>query len=278
MNDPTSFAVGRVLAALWLGAALLIVPAMARAADIGVAPARPLTACLDPDPPPWSYWVRDAQGRKTQQLAGFSIDLMRAVFGRIGRNIVFDGGMPWARCLNAVEQGDVDFAMDGYYSSDRAQHFAFSISYSTLTPQVFYSWQRPITINSAEDLSRYRGCGLIGANYSHYRLPPRALELGVNQYSKLIEKLLGGRCDYFVEELEVMAGFKALGDNYLDDPRVVHGPVPGAQAPSKHLLTRLGGPGAALLPALNAELAASIKDGEAQTIWRRHAAGLAYRP
>jgi len=236
------------------------------------------TACVDPDPPPWAFWVRDAQGRKTGQLDGFSIELIQRAFARIGKSVSIEGEYPWPRCMGLVEQGQIDFAMDGYYSEARAKRFAYSAHFSTLTPQVYYRSGADVRIRTKADLKRYRGCGMTGASYAHYGLAPDDLDLGVTSHDVLVAKLLVGRCDYFVEELEVMAAFQMIGKDYLAGGKIAHGPVADAQGPSKYFMTALKGRGSAILPDLDRAIGELVASGDAERLWRRYAPNLPYRP
>ena len=233
------------------------------------ASAQPVSVCADPDPPPWTYWVRDAQGQKTTTFVGSSVDTVRAAFERIGRTVDFKGEFPWSRCLVMVERGDVDFAMDAYFDADRAKRFAYSTHYNTLTPQIFFRTAHPIALTGLKDLKKYRGCGMLGASYTHYGLKPEQLDLGTG-YERMITKLKRQRCDYFVEELEVIAGYQIIGKDYLSDPEIGHGPVPGAKPPAKHLITARNGEAARLIPALDAALNALAKSGETERTWKKH--------
>ncbi|QSI78623.1 substrate-binding periplasmic protein [Niveibacterium microcysteis] len=253
---------------------LLHLPAIAIAAPAE----RVIKVCADPDPPPWTYWVRDASGKKTDQFTGASVDLVRTIFNRLGVQVDFIGNVPWVRCLKLVETGEFDFAMDAYADAERAKRFAYSAHYNTLTPQVFFRRDKPLDIRSIADLKRYQGCGMIGASYAHYGLTPDDLDLGVTTYEAMIRKLKAGRCDYFVEELEVISGYKYLAQDYLRDPALAHASVADANPPAKHLIAAIGSPASKLLPKFNKELAAFIKSGAAAEIWQRHAPDLPYRP
>jgi polar amino acid transport system substrate-binding protein len=237
-----------------------------------------VTICAEPDPPPWTYWVQDTQGKPTDVFVGASVDIVRSAFERIGLKVEFKGEYPWARCLKMVEGGEVDFAMDGYYDVDRAKRFAYSRHYNTLTPQILYRPDKPIVIKSLDALRAHKGCGMRGASYEHYNLRTDELDLG-ESYPLMIDKLKAGRCDYFVEELEVIAGYKLSGSDYLADSGVKRGPVPGSKAPAKHLLTAINGPHAAIIPKLNKALGEVVKSGEAAKAWKKHAGNLLqYKP
>lgn len=232
-----------------------------------------VTICSDPEPAPWAYWVRDPAGQRTARYTGFSVELVQKVFDRLGRPVRFITDMPWSRCLKQVAAGTIDFALDGYFDAERAKQVSASVSYNTLTPQIYSRRSAPVLATSAKDLAGLKGCGMAGASYVHYGLDARDLDTGVNSYARLIEKLRRGRCDFFVEEAEVVAGFKLSG---LEDVRAA--PAPWASPPSKHLLAAKTGPAADLLPDINRQIRLAISDGSAALLWRQHAPELPYRP
>jgi len=264
---PSRTALFRVRLGLVLAALLLHGP-LAR------ADAAPLTACADP--PAWTLTATAASGSARPSKSTFSFDLLEAALARLGRSVRYLP-MPWARCLQQVEAGEIDFALGAYYSDERARRFAFSVPYSKATPQVFYWRSRPVRVEAMADLHRYHGCGLRAGSYGHYGLQPGELDLGVNSYDKLITKLREGRCDFFVEELEVIAGYKRIGTDYLADPDLAHGPVPGVVAPAAHLVSALHGRGATLMPQLDQALQELIRSGQAAQFWRLHAGDIPYQ-
>lgn len=250
---------------------LCLAPPSARGSD-----APPITICADPDPPPWTYWKLDAHGKKTGEFIGSSVDIVRAVFNQLHREVKFIGDLPWKRCLYDVENGQIDFAMDAYFDTARAAVFDYSIHYSTLTPQLFYLTANPLIINSVGDLKKYHGCGILGSSYMHYGLTDKDLDLG-SGYDSLYRKIHARRCDYFLEELEVISGFKLIGRNYIDDSLVSHKSVLGAVAPSKYLITVKNGKNSHLLVEINAALNDIIKSGQAQRIWGKYAPGIPFK-
>lgn len=235
--------------------------------------------CVDPEPPPWTYWARDDQGRRTDRVVGFTVDLLQRVFDRLGRPVQIVGDMPWARCLKMAAAGEVDFVADAYLDDERARLFAYSVPYNTLTPQVWSRREAPVSPRSRDDLRGLRGCGMNGASYAHYGVDAADLDTGVSSYLKLIEKLRRGRCDYVLEELEVLAGFWLHHKDVLGNRADLSAMRPAwAAGPTKHLLTRRGGPHVALMADIDRQLRLAVADGSAERMWRRHAGDLPYQP
>lgn len=237
------------------------------------AQAASFTACAEPaDGPPWLY--RDAS--RANGLAGFTADFWPVLFQAQGHSLTIRGDLPFKRCLRAVAAGEVDFVLGAYRDEERARELAFSEPLRTLTPQVFFRQDHPLRIQARADLRQWRGCGMNGSSYAHYGLNPGDLDQGARSYRTLIEKLMVGRCDYFVEELEVIERLDHGRQRLLETPGLAHGPVPDVPRPSLHLAARLGSPAAAEMPALNAAYAQSMKSGELLKIWRRYAPTLPY--
>ena len=233
-----------------------------------------VTACADP--PAWTFMALDASGAMVRSNGFFSLELLEAAMARMGKTVRFLQ-MPWARCMQEVGAGQVDFALGAYYSDERAKRFSYSVPYSKGTPQVFFMRSRPVRIEQKADLHHYRGCGLIGGSYGHYGLEAKDLDLGVNTYEKLVKKLRANRCDYFVEELEVMSGYKHMGTDYLADPELMHSAVPGVNAPAAHLIAGLNTRGSAMMSPLNIALLELLRSGQAAQLWRKHAGDIPFQ-
>lgn len=239
----------------------------------GMASARTFTACAEPgDGPPWLY----RSPNQGDQLLGFSAEFWPQLFRSLGHELRLIGDLPFKRCLQAVSKGQVDFVLGAYKDEERQRTLSFSAPIRTLTPQVFYRSGRLLGIRSREDLKRWHGCGMNGSSYVHYGLQADELDLGARSFRTLIEKLMMGRCDYFVEELEVIAQLELGRTNYLAIPGLAHAPLPDVPAPSLHLAAARNSAAAALLPELDAAFARALKSGEVQRIWRRYAGDLPY--
>lgn len=115
--------IGRVVAGL-LTALLVVlgsVPGSARAQANG--PESPvLRVGTFANNPPWEF-------RDKGDLAGFDIDLMRAVAARMGRTVEFVD-MPFARLFTALADGEIDAAICSItISPERRRHFDFTQPY-----------------------------------------------------------------------------------------------------------------------------------------------------
>ncbi|MBV8501380.1 MAG: transporter substrate-binding domain-containing protein [Paucibacter sp.] len=239
--------------------------------------AAPISVCIQPGPPPWAYWQDSASNATKRTLTGISVETVRAAFQQIGQSVDIRGDLPWARCMEMVEKGLIDFAMDAFFDSERAKRFDYSIHYRSATPQIFFRRADPVVIGHVSELKRYRGCGLHGWSYEHYGLSKNDLDIGF-VFENMVKKLKAKRCDYFVDEIETVYNHKFIGDDYLADPELGHGPVPGAQVPTSHLMTAKGSPASRLLPALDKALAGLIKSGQAEAIWAQHTKELPFKP
>ncbi len=235
------------------------------------ASGKTFTACMEAsDGPPLMYFTVASPGQP-RRLVGFNAEVWPVVLATLGHSLIVDGGLPFKRCLRAVALGEVDFALGIYFDAERAKSLSFSAPFKTLTPQVFYRSDTPLKITELADLKRWRGCGMNGSSYAHYGLLAGDLDQGARSYRTLFEKLSSKRCDYIVEELEVIQQLELGKRDYLATPGLMRAAVPGAAAPARHLVARPGSEAAALLPAIDAAYARLVRQGEAQKIWRRHA-------
>lgn len=236
------------------------------------AAARSFTACAEPgDGPPLLY----RSPNQPALLLGFTAEFWPLLFRGMGHELRLVD-LPFKRCLHAVSTGEVDFVLGAYRDPERERTLVFSVPVRTLTPQVFFRRDRPLALRGRADLKRWHGCGMAGSSYAHYGLAPGDLDQGARSYRTLMEKLMLGRCDYIVEELEVVQRLGLGPVDYLAQPWLDHGPVPDAPAPTIHVAAAQGGAAAALMPALDAAFARAQKSGELMRVWRRHAGDLPF--
>jgi len=86
--------------------------------------------------PPYIYFERD-EGKKTERVAGFSIDVIGEVLDEEGIDYTIEL-LPWKRCLRNVEAGAASqIALDASYSEERAKSYFYSRPYYTVEPYYF---------------------------------------------------------------------------------------------------------------------------------------------
>jgi polar amino acid transport system substrate-binding protein len=169
-------------------------------------------------------------------VGGFSVELFQDLANRLQyKGIVQE--LPWARCLADVKDGKIDIAIDAYDAADRRKIYFYSNAYYTLTPQIFYRSGTPnLPTSTVATLAKLRGCGLRGYTYEHYSIDASKLELGATSDKQLIEKLIMDRCDYGIEELEYVIGWRNYDADWLNESKIESFKPVWAQAPSVHFL------------------------------------------
>ena len=236
-----------------------------------------LAICAEPEPPPWIYWQRDGAGRPTKILAGFTVELVTKVFQRIGVDIVIRPE-PWMRCRQSLLSHKADFSFDAYPDDFPQELYVLSRHYNSLTTKVFFDAMHPVEASRASDLKSYRGCGLSGSSYKSFHLEDKDLDLDAKDDAMLVRKLFAGRCDYFIEDLEVMAGNRLGGQDFLSDPRLRGLDIPDAKPGTLHIVAKRGTRAAAMMPAIDKAITALIESGEAAMIWKKHAGSIVFKP
>lgn len=232
-----------------------------------LSPARALElkVCVEPDDfPPFDFRPESKQQRRIGDSAGSSIELLQYLAKKLKFSVQLQR-LPWLRCLQAVESGAMDMALDAYYSPERAARFDYSRPYYYLTPQIFFLRQRfpdgPPAQTIAE-MKQLRGCGIHGYAYSHYGLEAAELDLKAQTHEQLVDKLKAGHCDFFLEELEILQGFTLSGRNYMADKQIDSAEVPDATHPQLHLLlSRNRQPLQTLRPAINKAIEKYTSEG-----------------
>jgi polar amino acid transport system substrate-binding protein len=179
--------------------------------------------------PPYSYFLR-AGGQRTRQVVGYAVDVIDEIFKRHQISYRIDM-IPWTRCMAVAALGkEYQMVFNLSYNQDRVKNFLFSRAYYATTTYYFYSRKnnpQGLAITKPADVKKYRICGVRGYNYAGYGLAAGDVDQGSNDFGALIAKMQLGRCALFLEKLEVMAGYGAIGKDYLADPDIGKAPVPG---------------------------------------------------
>jgi polar amino acid transport system substrate-binding protein len=212
--------------------------------------------------------MKDGKG-----VGGFSVELFNYVAKSLGRiaNVI---DMPWARCLNEVQNGRVDVAIDAYEDEERHRKFFYSTSYYTLTPQIFYRKQGGPTsmpVTNAEDLRKLVGCGVREYTYEHYDLDAKTMDLGAHNDQQMLKKVAAGRCDFGLEELEFIIGGRKETPDWPDQSTFASYTPTWARGPQLHFLVgRMHPQGAELQRAIDAGIESAKTDGFLKKLRARH--------
>ncbi|WP_171014091.1 transporter substrate-binding domain-containing protein [Chitinivorax sp. B] len=222
--------------------------------------------------PPFTYAVRDANGERTQQLAGYSIDVLHAILDKA--KIRFEVKLlPWSRCLAEAKLGrNYQLLQNVSNSTERARDYWVTRPYYWLTSHYFYSLRRfpeGLKVDTLEQIRQFKVCGIRGYNYEHYGYPAGTMDQDAGNFQTVIKRLHLRSCDVFFEKIEVMEGFKAVGIDYFSDPELASAPVPGMEPTPFHFLISRGYPqGKALMNLLDDGIQNLEKSGRLQRLWR----------
>jgi polar amino acid transport system substrate-binding protein len=241
---------------------LLCLIAVAASAQQGAA----LSACAS-HTPPFVIFAGD------EPLGGFSYELLQLLARRMGSKLQLQK-LPWARCLQEVKSGRVDLAIDGYDDVERRKSFWYSSAYHRLTPQIFYkrnSLLATMQINSANELERFKGCGVRDFTYEHYDLDAALLDRGAADDRRMLQKLSAGHCDYAIEEMEYIIGGRASVANWPDESELESMRPSWARGPKVHfLIGRERARGDALLYKLDQAIADAEKSGQTAALRKKY--------
>lgn len=168
--------------------------------------------------PPFTYFARE-NGEMTTEVLGYTVNLIDKIFKDAGLEYSIDL-LPWKRCLASVESGSHHMLLNATYNEKRAETFLFSDAHSTITPSVFFlksTFPEGLKIKSKSELKKYRIGGIHGYNYDYYGLDESdIISKGIYNYEALIAQLKREHVSVFVENYEILTGFKLVGKKYLE--------------------------------------------------------------
>jgi polar amino acid transport system substrate-binding protein len=232
-----------------------------------------VSVCDDGDEwPPYSYWQRE-NGKKSDKVVGFSVDVLNTIFAR--HNIRYNVKLlPWARCLAELEQGiSRQMALKLSYSEARDQNYLLTRPYYSTTNYYYFSRKahpKGLSISNIADLKHYEVCGIHGYNYETYGLKPSEIDQRSKDTPALLTMLRLGRCDVFVEKQEILLGFSAIGEPYLDDPDLGRNPIPGMSPTAFHMAVSRAMPQALeLRETLDREISQIEASGQMRALWKK---------
>lgn len=221
--------------------------------------------------PPYTYFKR-SKGEKTQQVTGYSIAVVEAIFSRHRINYTIRL-LPWTRCVAELKSGQrYQMILDMSANPERRADFLLTKPYYTTIPHYFYSrhaYPQGLHLNTLAELGRHTICGLQGYNYVQYGLDASKVDQGAKSYQAVIAKLHAARCSLFIEQFEAMLGFSLIGTPFLDDQRLAHAPIPGLRPSVFYMgISRNFPQGEALKALLDRDLGRMEVSGQLKSLWK----------
>jgi polar amino acid transport system substrate-binding protein len=237
-----------------------------------------LRACGDSDEwPPFTYYSRDGEGRKTTNVTGYNVAYLQALLSDSGRTVSFTL-LPWQRCLQEAKRGHYDIVLDGVKSEQREKDFLFPAWHYEINMAMVYrsNWTLP-DLSQPELRSSLNVCGQLG--YTYHRLKGSLLDGATIQVSaKTIESalqmVLSNRCDLLVHSVEVLSGFSKIGRiDVLNDKRlkVTRLVLPHGNSKFHLMVSRNSSFKEELLELLNKGISAMNQSGRARMLLKQHA-------
>ena len=193
--------------------------------------------------PPYVYFKRDTKGNKTEEITGYSVDMLNIILEekQIHARIVL---VPWKRCLLGAQRGqDYHLVLDASYSVERAREYVMTASHYAMTPKYFYAKKNypngfPPIESIAELFNVGEICGLFAYNYEGFAdgLSNENIKKGTKTFAAVVKKTLAGGCNAFLARYEALVGFAALGEDYLRGGEIAHRDLPDARPDKYYML------------------------------------------
>ncbi len=266
---------GRFACARPIGAALRCV--LVAFALVGAAPAiasatlpwnpgQTLRVCDDVNEwPPYAYFER-VNGRPSERVTGFTVELLRRIAERHGLRVQVDM-LPWRRCLEAVRTGEAVLLLNAIRTADRERDYWLSAPiYDTRLLVLWSHRTRPegLTLRTQADLLPLRIGALQGYSYSQLDQIPDGRLVRAPNYHSLLQMLHLGRVDVALVNEGVMLGHAALGNPAFSGDKELRIGTLSDREPSRFYMmaTRAKPEGQALIALINQELDALERQGD----------------
>jgi polar amino acid transport system substrate-binding protein len=154
--------------------------------------------------PPFLFTRQDGDN---ENLVGLAVDVLQQSLKNAGMPPAQIQKLPWLRCLKLTEVGEVDVALNVPTAQIDPQPFRISQPYAVVHSVYITSRinsPHGLKIRNVEDLNHYHICGLLGTRYDSYGIDTGKVDVGSNSYLSLINKLVAGHCDLFLEKREII--------------------------------------------------------------------------
>ena len=149
--------------------------------------------------PPWTII-------QEEKISGIDVDIVKLVGNKLNIKIEFYP-CPWARCLNLLEQGEIDLASNLFKTPEREGYLSyFSEPYIKGTYRLFYlNKSTGVKITQFEDLIGKTVGQIAGMQYfPRFDTNQSINKLKVATRTQLIGMLLKHRIDAFIGQEDVM--------------------------------------------------------------------------
>lgn len=154
--------------------------------------------------PPYLFTKKEGDA---ESLVGLAIDVLQQALKSASKPPAQIQKLPWLRCLKLAEVGEIDVVLNVPTAQIDPQPYRISQPYAVVHSVYITSRinsPRGLTIRNVEDLTHYRICGLLGTRYDSYGIDTAKVDVGSNSYLSLINKLVAGHCDLFLEKREII--------------------------------------------------------------------------
>lgn len=160
--------------------------------------------------PPYAYYER-VEGKKSQNIVGYSVDLLKEIVAAKDIQISVEL-IPWSKCLNDLHEGKYDMTLNAGFNSERNHSYLMSRAFYTVTPVYFFdNSKKPPLLESVTDLKKYKLCGVKGYNYrAGFMLDKNSIDLTSTSIMQAFQGIKSGKCDLVPERLEPVVGYKII--------------------------------------------------------------------
>jgi len=189
--------------------------------------------------PPYYYFQRP--NRKNRQVVGLDIELFNEIFHKYKITYTVEL-MSWKKCLAEVKRGKkYDVVFGGGLNNERRETYITTKGYYSVVTTYFYHRRTfPDGINVESSLNFKvlgRLCGVKGFNYVNFGQNNNEVEMGAENYERLVLKTLKQRCDISFARKEILIGWgNLLGVDFINNEDLVFNPVPHTPKESFHLM------------------------------------------
>ena len=183
--------------------------------------------------PPYTYETPN------NEVVGYDVDILGKIFSKhkLKSRIEMTA---WKRCLKLADEGrEYQMVPSSSFNKERDKTYLLTRHYYTITPGFFYiakNFPNGLKIKKVSDFKKYNVCGLLGYNYSSFRVPKEDIETGTRSFDQVVEKTHRERCDLFLARYELFAGFAKMGTDYIQDYGLKFSSIPGVESEKFHIM------------------------------------------